>query len=174
MTITIFGNARCISTSDEYETAYKLGKELAKNNFTICNGGYNGIMEASAKGAKEVGGKTIGVVIKSFFSKPNMYLDEIIENKSLIERMMELIERGDAYVILRGGTGTLLELAAVWELEHKRLMKEKPIILLGDFWKPVVQLFENEISFFNDGSITQYIRCVDSLEDCVKYIKEAT
>ncbi|MBM4167282.1 MAG: LOG family protein [Ignavibacteria bacterium] len=172
MIITIFGNARCVPASEEYETAYELGKELAKHHFTVCNGGYGGIMEASAQGAKAVTGKTIGVVIKSFFSKPNVYLDEIVEKNSLIERMMELIERGDAYIILRGGTGTLLEFAAVWELAHKQIMKEKPIVLLGDFWKPVVQLFENEKSFFNGGTITQYVTEVSSVEACVKLLQE--
>ncbi|MBS4027089.1 MAG: LOG family protein [Ignavibacteriales bacterium] len=167
MTITIFGNARCIPNSEEYETAFQLGKELAKNNFTICNGGYGGIMEASAKGAKESRGKTIGVVTSVFSREPNPFLDEIIVKTNLIERMMKLIELADAYIVLPGGTGTLLEFAAVWEFVHKQLMKEKPIVVLGNFWMPVIDLFKNSPAFFDDGTITKYICAPKTIEECL-------
>ena len=170
MTITIFGNARCLENSEEYKTAEQLGKELAKKNFSICNGGYGGIMEASAKGAKEVSGKTVGVVSSIFSRSPNPFLDEVIVEPNLIERMFGLIERGDAYVVLPGGTGTLLELATVWEFEHKQLMLEKPIFVLGNFWKPVITMFDGDDGFFNDKKISAYIHCVSTIEECVERI----
>ena len=170
--ITVFGNARVLPASEEYETAYQLGCALAKNNFTICNGGYGGIMEASAKGAKDNGGATIGVTVATFSLAHNEFLDEVIVKNSLIERMLKLVETGDAYIILPGGTGTLLEFATVWELEHKKLMEEKPIILLGNFWNPIVQLFENETGFFGEGKITDYVLQHSSANECAKFLKE--
>ncbi|MHC4104192.1 MAG: LOG family protein, partial [Planctomycetota bacterium] len=57
------------------------------------------------------------------------------------ERLDKLIELGQAYVVLPGGTGTLLELAKVWELKNKGFLPpDKPIILVGRFWKPLVDL----------------------------------
>jgi uncharacterized protein (TIGR00725 family) len=171
-TITIFGNARVPPDSEEYTAAYQLGNALAQNNFRICNGGYGGIMEASAKGAKDAGGKTCGVTVATFPRAHNAFLDEVFVKESLIARMLQLVEIGDAYIILPGGTGTLLEFATVWELEHKRLMKEKPIILSGKFWHPVVQLFENETGFFGEGKITDYITQCASERESVQFLKE--
>ena len=59
-TITIFGTGRAKSGDAAYELAFELGKRLAEAGFTIANGGYGGTMLAAAKGADEVGGKSIG------------------------------------------------------------------------------------------------------------------
>jgi len=82
-------------------------------------------MEASARGAKEAGGKTIGVTFNIKGRAANSWIDEQIHVPALIDRMMKLVELGDAYVVLKGGTGTLLELAAVWEFINKGLLAEK-------------------------------------------------
>jgi uncharacterized protein (TIGR00730 family) len=127
--VTVFGSSRPSEGDEEYRLAYEVGKNLARNGFTVCNGGYTGIMEASARGAKEAGGKTIGVTFKNNFKKSlNRWIDEEMFQTTLIERMMKLVELGNAYVVLKGGTGTLLELAAVWEFINKGLLKEKPIV----------------------------------------------
>ncbi len=114
MTITIFGSSRLKFGEEEFQTAYELGKQLAQSGFTICNGGYGGTMEASARGASEAGGKTIGVVCERFGTTANPFLEETIVTSTHSERLHKLIELGDAYVVLKGSTGTLLELALVW------------------------------------------------------------
>jgi predicted Rossmann-fold nucleotide-binding protein len=57
--------------------------------------------------------------------------------------LQKLIAVGDGYVALPGGTGTLVELAVAWEMIHKRLMPAKPLVVLGEFWRPVVELVES-------------------------------
>ncbi len=52
---------------------------------------------------------------------------------------MKLIELGQAYVILPGSTGTLLELAMCWELMNKKFIPQRPMICLCQYWKPVVE-----------------------------------
>jgi predicted Rossmann-fold nucleotide-binding protein len=57
----------------------------------------------------------------------------------------KLVEIGDAYAVLPGGTGTLLELAEIWESANKGFVKPaKPIILIGDFWTPLVELMAKD------------------------------
>ena len=140
--ITIFGTARAKSGDAIYVLAYNLGKLLAEAGFGIANGGYGGTMSASAKGAVEAGGKTIGVTCSGFGrNEANEYISREIAADSLDERLDTLIKLGDAYLVLPGGTGTLLEFAKVWELKNKGfLRKHKPIILVGEFWKPLVDL----------------------------------
>ena len=139
--ITIFGSYEPAPGSPEYEQAYQVGFELARADFTIANGGYAGTMEASAKGAQEAGGKTIGVTCSVFRrSHLNAYIDEEIQTACLRDRLEKLIEIGTGYVVLPGGTGTLAELAYTWELLNKGFLADRPLVILGDFWQPVVEL----------------------------------
>ena len=97
--ITVFGSARPIEGDESYEEARILGMELGKAGCVVCNGGYGGTMEASARGAKEAGGKTIGVVSEFFSIEPNRWIDKKVVVKSLTDRLMELVSLADGYVV---------------------------------------------------------------------------
>lgn len=157
-TITIFGTAKARPGDAAYELAYETGKLLAQAGFTIANGGYGGTMLAAAKGASEAGGKTIGVTCSAFEqSRANEFISREIVTDSPDERLDTLINLGQAYVVLPGSTGTLLELAKVWELKNKGfLTAQKPIILVGGFWKPLVDLVISD-----DPATSRCIHIVD-------------
>ncbi len=55
--VTIFGGSKCAETDPEYDQARRAGRLLAEAGYTICTGGYLGVMEAASRGAREVGGK---------------------------------------------------------------------------------------------------------------------
>ena len=93
--ITVFGSARPVEGDTFYEEARILGRELGTAGYVVCNGGYGGTMEASARGAKEAGGKTIGVVSEFFSIEPNPWIDKRVVVKSLTDRLMELISLAD-------------------------------------------------------------------------------
>jgi uncharacterized protein (TIGR00730 family) len=169
--ITVFGSSRPIHGDEEYQLAYEVGKQLAVAGFTICNGGFGGIMEASARGAKEAGGKTIGVTFDIKGRTANPWIDENIYVPALIDRMMKLVELGDAYVVLKGGTGTLLELAAVWEFINKGLLAEKPIVIVGDFWQNVVETLREELLWEGVGDCTKFIHSTSLPEECASFLK---
>ena len=141
-TITIFGTSKARPGDSAYMLAYEAGKLLAEAGFTIANGGYGGTMLAAAKGAAEADGTVIGVTCSAFKNnKANEYITREIVTDSLDERLDTLIKLGQAYVVLPGGTGTLLELAKIWELKNKGFLEaDKPIILVGEFWRPLVEL----------------------------------
>jgi hypothetical protein len=137
--ITVFGSSRPREGHPDYETARELGRRLAERGFTVCSGGYGGVMEGVSRGAKESGGRVVGVTAKTFHSHTNRWVDEEIRMESWHDRLFELIRRGDGYVACKGGTGTLAELAVVWEMQNKKLMRaEKPFVVLGGFWTPVL------------------------------------
>ena len=141
--ITVFGSYEPRAGSAEYEQARQVGYELAARGFVVANGGYAGTMEASARGAKEAGGETIGVTCKAFGrSKANDYIDREIETADLRQRLDKLIEVGTGYVALPGGTGTLAELAVVWELINKGFLRGRRLAIMGDFWRPVIEVIE--------------------------------
>ncbi|MCL5267485.1 MAG: LOG family protein [Bacteroidetes bacterium] len=160
--VTIFGSSRPVEGSKEYEEAEILGKKLSSAGISVCTGGYGGIMEAVSRGASESDVKIIGVTSATFSPTPNKYVNVQVHARSHFERLEKLVEIGDAYVILRGGTGTLVEFAMVWELMNKNLIGEKPIILVGDFWKPVVNLMGKALIAEGHESRTGYVRMVAS------------
>ncbi len=168
-TITIFGTGRAQEGDSAYILAYETGKLLAQAGFTIANGGYGGTMLAAAKGASEAGGEVIGVTCSAFKNSiPNKYVSREVNTTSLDERLDKLIQLGQAYVVLPGGTGTLLELAKVWELKNKGFLKtDKPIILLGGFWKPLVSMIASE-----DPDSSRYVMLTDEPQQVVKLIKD--
>ena len=137
--ITVFGGSRPAAGSDAYETARKLGAALADAGFAVATGGYGGTMEGVSRGAREANGHVIGVTAEAFASRANQWVEEEIRVKTWQERLFKLIELGAGYVVLPGGTGTLVELAVVWEWINKGFLKQKPVVVLGDYWQPVVQ-----------------------------------
>jgi len=167
--ISIFGTGRARAGDATYRLAYEVGKLLAQAGFTIANGGYGGTMLASAKGAAEADGEVIGVTCSTFKnSTANKYVTREIVTTSLDERLDTLIKLGRGYVVLPGGTGTLLELAKVWELKNKGFLKaDKPIILIGGFWKPLVDMIASD-----DPDSSRYIKQADSPSEVVKLIIE--
>jgi len=137
-TITVFGSSRPRAGEPDYEEARSLGRALAGRGFIVCSGGYGGVMEAASRGAKEAGGRTLAVTARFFRNKTNEWVDEERAMENWEERLFELIRLGDGFVACKGGTGTLVELAVVWEMLNKRIFSDKPFVTLGGFWVPVL------------------------------------
>ncbi|MCZ6775485.1 MAG: LOG family protein [Ignavibacteria bacterium] len=129
--VSVFGSSRTRRGDPEYSTAYDIGNLLVQAGMVVCNGGYGGIMEASAHGAKDAGGRTMGITTRSFPGlKANQWIDEEIPMETFIDRLMKLISVADGYVVLKGGTGTLLVLDAVLELMNKNMTSQKPSVVV--------------------------------------------
>jgi uncharacterized protein (TIGR00730 family) len=138
--VTVFGSSRPREGDAEYEEARVLGRALVKHGFAVCSGGYGGVMEAVSRGAKEGGGKTYGVTAEFFSAaKLNPWIDVEVRMKTWEERLFELIRMAHGFVACKGGTGTLVELAVVWEMLNKSVMNGKPFAVLGDFWQPILE-----------------------------------
>lgn len=168
--ITVFGSSLPVDGDEEYSVAYNLGCLLAKNNFDVCTGGYRGIMEAVSRGVVENGGKAVGITLSYFNYRCNNYVTEEIKHDSLFARISALIEKGDAYIILQGGTGTLLELAAIWEFMNKNLMPVKPIACHSSMWKEIASIMDKQI--VREKRISGLVKSFDDAESIVSYLKQ--
>lgn len=171
--ITIFGSSVPEENSPDYTTAYNVGRTLGKAGMTICNGGYGGTMEASAKGAREVGGKTLGITVSTWPRKSNPWIQQELKQPSLFERLMKLVEMGNAYVILPGGSGTLLELACVLELVNKGIIDRKPIVLVGGFWDGVMDSLRREPGSSTGNDSTRLVHKVQTPEELLEYLEKS-
>jgi uncharacterized protein (TIGR00730 family) len=169
--ISVFGSSSPPAGSADYEEARELGTALARAGFAVCSGGYYGAMEAVSRGAREAGGYAIGLTTPFYRLQPNAYLNEQIEVPRWQDRLFALIEKGHGYVVLKGGTGTLLELSAVWECLNKRALAVRPCVAM-EFWAPVlerVRLAEAERSRWQEFG-EKLIRLAKTPAEAVEYL----
>jgi uncharacterized protein (TIGR00725 family) len=168
--VTIFGGSKCHEDSPEYAEALRVGALLADSGFTICTGGYAGVMEAASRGAHERGGRVIGITMNQFKSEPNRYLTEKVPSEHFYERLQRLIIQSVGYIALRGGMGTVTEISLVWNKLQTRVLDPRPLVLLGDCWPPVVQAWQKDLAVSNtDVAILNF---AGTAEEAVAIVKE--
>ncbi len=143
--VTIFGGSKCTPDSEEYRDARDLGGRLAAAGFTICTGGYLGIMEAASRGARERGGRVFGIVMNQFKSEPNRYLTDKVATNHFYDRLQNLITRSVGFVAFRGGMGTVTEVSLVWNKLQTGVLARRPLVLVGDCWRAVVESWQENL-----------------------------
>ncbi|MBI5032773.1 MAG: LOG family protein [Chloroflexi bacterium] len=167
--IAVFGGSRPAEQSSEYVEAYTVGKLLAQNGFIVMNGGYAGTMEASARGARENGGRSIGILSDEFhYLAPNPYIDETMSSPDLFSRIREMQMRADGFIVLKGSMGTLAELSLVWNLAKIDLKHRKPIILIGNSWVNVLQVWRDHLGVTEEEA--SLLQVVYKPEDAVELL----
>jgi len=133
-----------------YDDAERLGSLLAQAGFTVVTGGYDGVMEAASKGAREAGGAAIGITAEVYFAKgreANEYLTREIRVKSATDRLMELLDLPDTWCAIGNSTGTLAEVAMAWDYMTKGFIERKPLILIGPSWQGFFEYVRGEEQF---------------------------
>jgi uncharacterized protein (TIGR00730 family) len=166
--ITVFGSSFPKEGDEQYVFAYNLGAALAKKGFEVCSGGFYGVMEALSKGALENGVEVYGVTLDFWGSDPNRYITKEIRCKNVFERIEKLMQLGDGFVILQGGTGTLLELAAVWEYVNKNLIEGKPIVCHSSMWKTIVDVMDKQMVYENRQP--RLVKCFDTVDEIINFL----
>ena len=147
-----------------------MGRLLAEAGFTICTGGYLGIMEAASRGAREAGGRVFGIVMNQFKSEPNRYLTDKVATNHFYDRLQNLITRSVGFVAFKGGMGTVTEVSLVWNKLQTRVLDRRPIVLIGDCWKGVVAAWqENLVVSADDVSLLSF---ADDAEQACRIIVE--
>ena len=172
--VTVFGSARVKENTPNYELARRLGAAVARLGFTVMTGGGPGIMEAANRGARDVGGRSVGCGIKlPVEQQPNAYLDRSVTMHYFFVRKALLIKYSYAFVVMPGGAGTLDELFEALTLIQTRKIKNFPIVIMGtSYWKELID-FINKMAEF--GMISQadinLIYATDSVEQAIAHIR---
>jgi uncharacterized protein (TIGR00730 family) len=154
-----------------------VGKRLAEAGFTVMTGGGPGIMEAASRGAKDVGGRTVGCNIElPIEQKPNPYLDECVTFHHFFVRKVMLVKYSYAFVVLPGGFGTLDEVFETVTLIQTDKIRDFPIVLVAsDFWNPLIQFMRDTL--LARGTIAEndfdLMSVVDSADDAVALVRDA-
>jgi uncharacterized protein (TIGR00730 family) len=130
--VTVFGSARFTEDHPYYKMARKLSAEIARMGFTIMTGGGPGIMEAANRGAKDVGGRSVGCnILLPMEQHHNPYLDKFVNFRYFFVRKTLLIKYSYAFVIMPGGFGTLDEMFEAMTLIQTKKIKDFPVIIFS-------------------------------------------
>ncbi|MGJ3240256.1 MAG: TIGR00730 family Rossman fold protein [Anaerolineae bacterium] len=172
--VAVFGSARVEPVHAVYQQSYAIGEALARAGYITMTGGCGGVMEATSKGACEAGGIVYGITVAQLASigesETNQWVSDEVQCATLPERVQYLAERADAYLVMPGGLGTVQELVEVWQAMRLGDLPTKPLLIYGDFWKPLVTTLL-QAGYINQREIklVTYVetpqQALDALED---------
>jgi len=150
--ILVIGSGKDHCSETAYDTAYQVGFEVAKRGAVLLTGGLGGVMEAASHGAKDAGGLAVGIIPQDEKTEANPHCDVVIATGIGFARDFLTAYSADAVIIVGGGAGTMIEVAAAYQkripiiairgsggtadrLVDNYLDERKIEIVLGD-WSP--------------------------------------
>jgi uncharacterized protein (TIGR00730 family) len=172
--ITVFGSARLSETDPAYAVAREVGRGLATAGYAVMTGGGLGLMEATNRGARDVGGYSVGCNIELPKEQlPNDYLDLAVTFRHFFVRKVMLVKYSTGFIALPGGFGTLDELFEALTLVQTRKIEDFPIVLLGSaFWAPVLDVLRHDL--IRAGTVTAadvaHLQLCDDAATAVAYV----
>ena len=179
--VTIFGSARLKPGSLAYEGVKQLASDLTEMGCDIMSGGGPGLMQAANEGALSADPKglhrSVGIRVQLPFEQElNPFVGQAYEHRTFFSRLHHFMIISDAFVVVPGGIGTLLELSLAWQLLQVRKLYNTPLILVGKMWAELVDWGRlnmlkrgSELASEVDFTIP---RCVDTIEETVNLIRE--
>jgi uncharacterized protein (TIGR00730 family) len=144
--VSIFGSARVRTGNRYYNLAVRVASALSKAGYGVITGGGPGVMEAANKGAREGGGRSIGLNIKlPYEQNPNRYAETVIHFDYFFARKVMFVKYACGFVGLPGGFGTLDEIFEALTLKQTGKIHEFPVILMGrDYWQGMVDWLRDQ------------------------------
>src|SRR4029453_12085266 len=179
--VTIFGSARLEAGTVAYQEVKQLAAELTKMGCDIVSGGGPGIMRAANEGAHSVDPKalhrSVGIrVALPFEQELNPFVGLAYEHRTFFSRLHHFMIASDAFVVLPGGIGTLLEMALAWQLLQVRKLYNTPLILVGKMWAELVEWGRRSMLIKGKDLASEIDftipHCVNTIEETIAVIRE--
>jgi len=173
--VCVFGSARFKEDHALYGVAREMGRRIAQLGFTVMTGGGPGIMEAVNRGARDVGGPSVGCNIElPMEQKPNPYLDRWITFRHFYVRKVMMVKYSYAFVVMPGGLGTLDELfEALTLIQTKKILSFPVVMMERAFWKPMTDMLEKMV---REGTIApedlHLFLLTDSIDEAIDHIEK--
>jgi uncharacterized protein (TIGR00730 family) len=142
--VTIFGSARVDPEHWVYAAVRDLAAELTRLGCDIVTGGGPGLMQAATEGARIAGADpdraSVGIRVDLPFEQDvNPFVTQMFEHRTFFSRLHHFVLVSDAFVVVPGGIGTVLETMMIWQLLQVRKLHDTPLILVGAMWADLVE-----------------------------------
>jgi uncharacterized protein (TIGR00725 family) len=161
-----FGSGKINENEEQYKIAMELSELVASLGYDVASGGYGGVMEAVLKGAAEYNVKRIGVTCDLYLDRiANDFMTDEIKTKDYFERLEILIDIGDLFIALSGGSGTLLEVSAVVALIERKFIENRYFVLFGENW-------HNLECFMQINNDSGFIKHTSNFKTAIEMIKK--
>jgi uncharacterized protein (TIGR00730 family) len=179
--VTIFGSARAKPGTFVYDEVKRIAAALAEMGCDIVTGGGPGLMQAANEGAAQVSASeehhSVGIRVNLPFEQTvNPFVNQAFEHQTFFTRLHHFVLISDAFVVVPGGIGTVLETMMIWQLLQVRHVRDTPLILVGKMWADLVDwarahMLTAQLPLANADDMT-IPRCVHSGDEALALVRE--
>ena len=179
--VTIFGSARAKPGTFVYDEVKRVAAALAELGCDIITGGGPGLMQAANEGATAANApernRSVGIRVElPFEQEANPFVEQAFEHKTFFTRLHHFVLTSDAFVVVPGGIGTVLELTMIWQLLQVKHVQDAPLILVGKMWVGLVEwarehLLSSQPPLANPEDLA-IPRCVNTADEAIALLRE--
>jgi uncharacterized protein (TIGR00730 family) len=176
--VAIFGSARAKPGTFVYEEVKRVSAAFASMGCDIVTGGGPGLMQAANEGAASVGAPgSVGIRIELPFEQDvNPFVEQAFEHETFFTRLHHFVLASDAFVVVPGGIGTVLEMLMIWQLLQVRHVDNVPLILVGKMWKGLVEwakvaLLDPRLALANPEDL-EIPQCLETADEAIAVIRD--
>ena len=176
--VAIFGSARAQPGTFVYDEVKRVAAAFASMGCDIVTGGGPGLMQAANEGARSVGASgSVGIRVELPFEQDvNPFVEQAFEHETFFTRLHHFVIASDAFVVVPGGIGTVLETLMIWQLLQVRHVKDVPLILVGKMWEGLVEwartsMLDPRLALANPGDF-DIPRCLETADEAIALVRD--
>lgn len=177
--VAIFGSARAKPGTFAYEEVKRASAAFTAMGCDIVTGGGPGLMQAANEGAASAGvsGRSMGIRVDlPFEQEVNPFVEQAFEHKTFFSRLHHFVIASDAFVVVPGGIGTVLESMMIWQLLQVRHVDSVPLIFVGKMWKGMVDwartsMLDPRLALASPEDFN-IPRCLDTADEAIAAIND--
>jgi uncharacterized protein (TIGR00730 family) len=176
--VAIFGSARAQPGTFVYDEVKRAAAAFASLGCDIVTGGGPGLMQAANEGAKVAGAPgSMGIRVElPFEQEVNPFVEQAFEHETFFTRLHHFVIVSDAFVVVPGGIGTVLEMLMIWQLLQVRHVNDVPLLLVGKMWKGLVEwatttMLDPRLALANPEDL-QIPRCLETADEAIAVVGE--
>jgi uncharacterized protein (TIGR00730 family) len=177
--VAIFGSARAQPGSFVYEEVKRAASAFTAMGCDIVTGGGPGLMQAANEGAASVGKpeRSMGIRVDlPFEQEVNPFVERVFQHQTFFTRLHHFVLASDAFVVVPGGIGTVLETMMVWQLLQVRHVTDVPLILVGKMWAGLVEwartsMLDPRLAMAEPKDF-RIPRCLDTADEAIAVVRE--
>jgi uncharacterized protein (TIGR00730 family) len=176
--VAIFGSARAKPDTFVYEEVKRVAAAFASMGCDIVTGGGPGLMQAANEGATLAGAPgSVGIRVELPFEQDvNPFVEQAFEHETFFTRLHHFVIASDAFVVVPGGIGTVLETLMIWQLLQVRHVDDVPLILVGKMWKGLVEwarvsMLDPRLALANADDL-QIPQCVETADEAIAVVRD--